>query len=218
MSQDKCCANCYWWDAAEGWMGDGFHQCHNQDAAKDNSYPTLHTVPEEACKHFRVRTADDPSTVWNRVQPGRNTEKPRNRVKDPAAVKRGRRSKRKGKSGEKEWGEYVVERIGGEFIARGGDRDVQFIGNALERWHSEVKRRKAFAMLTHTKQAEGDCLTHHLDKWVVPFRADCEPGERKRWHVILDADDWLADTKELQQRRLGQLRPWSAYNDGRDLD
>ena len=123
------------------------------------------------------------------------------REKKAVNVKRGRASKRKGKRGEKEWGEYVVERIGGEFIARGGDRDVQFIGNALASTHNEVKRRKSFSFVAHCRQAWTDSLRHGLQRWLVAFRADCEPGERKQWYVVLDAADYLADMDELRDLR-----------------
>ena len=44
-------------------------------------------------------------------------------------------------------------------------------------------------------------LRHGLQRWLVAFRADCEPGERKQWYVVLDAADYLADMDELRDLR-----------------
>jgi len=128
---------------------------------------------------------------------GRKTEKPRNRVKDPEAVKRGKASKRKGKKGEDEIGKYVVKRIGGEAWIRRHDRDVQFHDNALADHHIEVKRYAKFGMEKHCVQAEGDAATHSLLRWVVAWR----PDGQTRWRISTDLDDYLSDMAELRDLR-----------------
>ena len=177
-------------------MSDGFHKCHNKEAAEDNNYPTLHTVRDESCCHFRARSPDDPATTWNRKQPGRSTDK-RGKVKDPAAQRRGKASKRKGKKGEDEIGKHVVKRIGGEAWIRRHDRDVQFHGNALAGHHVEVKRYAKFGMEKHCVQAEGDAATHGLSRWIVAWR----PDGQTRWRISTDLDDYLSDMRELEGRR-----------------
>jgi len=128
---------------------------------------------------------------------GRKTEKPRNRVKDPTAVKRGKGAKRKGKKGEDEVGKHVTDKIGGEAWIRRHDRDVQFHGNALCGHHVEVKRYAKFGMEKHCKQAEGDAASHGLMRWLVAWR----PDGQTRWRISTDLDDYVQDMQELHERR-----------------
>ncbi len=127
---------------------------------------------------------------------GRRTEKSRYRKKNPDAVKRGKASKRKGARREKELGDRVVKRAGGEAIVRHGNRDVQFVGNGLEHHHVEVKGYKAFSFVKHCHQAEGDAATHGLPRWVVACKANNEP-----WYGIVDLDDYTDDMQELADLR-----------------
>jgi hypothetical protein len=128
---------------------------------------------------------------------GRKTEKPRNRVKDPAAVKQGKASKRKGKRGEDEVGKHIEEQIGGQVWVRRHDRDLECHGNALDGYHIEVKRYAKFAMEKHALQAEGDAATQRRHRWLVLWR----PDGQTRWRVTTDLDDYLSDMRELEGRR-----------------
>lgn len=138
----------------------------------------------------------DGPTIHNRRYCGRKTKSPR-AAKDPAAVKRGRNSKRKGKKGEDDIGKHVVKRIGGEAWIRRYDRDVQFHDNALAGHHVEVKRYAKFGMEKHCLQAEGDAATHGLSRWIVAWR----PDGQTRWRISTDMDDYLSDMQELEGRR-----------------
>lgn len=127
-------------------------------------------------------------------------ERKRPKPKDPAAVKRGKSSKRKGKRVEKLWGEFVCGLAGGTFIRRGHDqshKDDEFFGNCFEGvLHSEVKGRAAFSFVRYCKQAEADAAQHGLPRWVVAAKADREP-----FYVITDARDYVLDMVELAERR-----------------
>ena len=196
MTEPKAqCRNCYWWDAEAYAPNPVYHACHSLQGELDGVVATY----DHTCEHHRPVSPDDPATTWNRKQPGRKTRSPR-APKDPAAVKRGKSSKRKGKRLEKLWGEFVCRLAGGRFIQRGHDhshKDDEFFGNCFEGvLHSEVKGRKAFAFVAYCKQATADAHQHGLPRWAVAAKADREP-----WYVITDAGDYIRDQIELHDLR-----------------
>ena len=119
---------------------------------------------------------------------------------DPAAQARGKRNKRRGKDGQKEWCEVVVARIGGECEHRGTDRDARFWHNALENLHGEIKRRVKIGVARFCEQAFRDMIRHAEDGWYVAWREDA-CGGRRQWRVTQDAEPWLDDKQELHELR-----------------
>lgn len=197
MSSKKQCANCYWWDAAPVLGGEGERKCHEPSLHKGG----VKTFGDDCCGAlFRLINPDDPATTWNRKQPGRKTRSPR-APKDPAAVKRGRAAKKKGKRGEDEWAKHVVGRIGGNQIWEHGDRDPQWEKNGLEGIRNEVKRYVAFSFTKHCHQVIAKAAKRGLSRWLVAWRPDCKPHEHVQWFVTVDADGYLDDMQELHERR-----------------
>jgi hypothetical protein len=193
MTEAKQCSLCYWWDAAPAEPGGILHRCYSTamgGTASTGNY---------CCDRFRRAKSSDPATLWNRKRCGRDTEK-RGKVKDPAAVKRGKSSKKKGKRREKEGGELVCAIAGGRFYRQGdkaSHRDAEFVGNCFEGvLHMEVKGRKAFSFTQYCKQAEQDAATHGLSRWIVAAKADREP-----WRAITDLTDYIRDQVELAEFR-----------------
>jgi len=119
--------------------------------------------------------------------------------KDPEAQRRGRASKRKGKTAEREVGKKCEDALGGSVkrtpCSGGLDMkgDLRPHGNILEGWHMEIKRQESWSVPAWIRQAEGDAGS---SPWVLWMRRSNCP-----WRVVMDAEDWLRLMSELQERR-----------------
>ena len=119
--------------------------------------------------------------------------------KDPEAQRRGRASKRKGKTGEREFGKLCEKFLGGSAKrtpCSGGldiKGDLRPSGNILSAFHVEVKRQEKWSLPAWIGQAVADAGAR---PWVLAVRRSNCP-----WRVVMDAEDWLRLMSELQERR-----------------
>lgn len=99
----------------------------------------------------------------------------------------GRRSRRKGKSGEREWVLWLRERgVPAKRTQqyRGGVGSADVDTPSVPELHTEVKRRKRIDVDGAVAQAREDGGDSSIP--VVAHRRD-----RGRWLVSMDAEDWL---------------------------
>ena len=190
---EKRCSNCYWWDAAaapEAVM----HRCYHTSMGGSAS------TANYACEFFRAASPDDPATLWNRKHPGHKKRKP----KEPEAVKRGRRAKKKGRVREKELAELLTKLTGEKWIVCGHDKDVQPEDpNSLWRpTHVECKGHKRVAAMAFCEQAMADAAKQGKPRWLSAYRVDAKQGYKKPpWIAQVPLVDYVKDMQELKERR-----------------
>lgn len=123
------------------------------------------------------------------------------REKNPVAVRRGKRNKRRGKAGEsesaKEWNAIGVPAQVGRLQAKGGEflPDV-CLGDGL---FCEVKRRKSMAIYGLLDEPQKDKRAG--DVGFIHFRAD-----HKRWGVALYFDDLIQFCKLVLEKADTRLK------------
>lgn len=97
-------------------------------------------------------------------------------------------SKQKGKRGELEFAHFLTERgfparRGQQF--KGGNDSPDVVCDDLSTFSFEVKRTERFRLYAALEQAEADAGVNQIP--VVAHRMS-----RKKWVVIMDAEDWLS--------------------------
>ena len=124
---------------------------------------------------------------------GRKTQA-RGKPKDPEAVKRGRRSKNKGKHREDELKTLMALLTGEEWERRGGDNDVQ-TKDSSSPWrsvHVECKGHKRVAAMRFCEQAMVDAARQGKPEWITGYREDAKPGYKKpMWIVQVPLQDYV---------------------------
>ena len=122
--------------------------------------------------------------------------------KSEAARKRGKRARRKGKRGEDELAHVLTAVTGEQWEARRGDKDVRPRDpkSGWARWHVEAKRRKRIGQARWCEQAAGDAALHGRSYWVVIWREDALPGERRPpWYATLPLTDLVELASAVQE-------------------
>ena len=134
---------------------------------------------------------------------GRKTQT-RGKPKDPEAVKRGRRAKKKGRVREKELADLLTELTGEKWIVCGHDKDVQpeDPNSPWRATHVECKGHKRVAAMAFCEQAMADAASQGKPRWLSAYRVDAKQGYKKPpWIAQVPLVDYIKDMQELKERR-----------------